>query len=67
VPQGATRPLTLGGTGFIGGHINPGVERFQGDIDEVRISSAARGADWIAATHLNTTGGLVAFEQAERY
>ncbi len=65
----ATTPAT-GGTGlldslptpiYIGG--NPGLSprEFQGDIDEVRISTVARSADWIRAEHLCNSDSLLVF------
>jgi hypothetical protein len=44
---------------LIGGHINPGnPEHWEGALDEVRISSVDRSADWLLAEFLSMTGAL---------
>lgn len=50
-----TTPIYIGG--------NPGLSprEFQGDIDEVRVSTVARSADWIRAEHLCNTDSLIVF------
>ena len=40
---------------------NDGSESFEGWIDEVRISSRARSADWISATHATVRGTMQTF------
>ncbi len=48
-PQINTKPLIVGG----GGESNSRI--FPGSIDEVRISSVVRSADWVKATHDTVT------------
>jgi hypothetical protein len=50
----------------IGGVRTRNARGFRGTIDEVRISSVARPADWIAAQHLShTDAGFVVYGVAE--
>jgi hypothetical protein len=63
----ATRTWTLDpGEAYIGGHINPDwVEQWDGNVDEVRISSVARSEDWISAEHLSMTTGFASLGPVE--
>ena len=54
------------GEALVGGHINPGAaEYWDGDMDEVRISSVDRSADWILAEFLAMDGALATLTAPE--
>ncbi len=57
-------PLTIGMQNFAGSPFN-----LNGKLDEVRISAAARSADWIRATYLNLLMpvGFISYGSAEAY